>query len=77
MNKKGQFQFIKLLGFIGVFLVIFSFALAPFVKASLDISNLSILGSFGEFLIGGLNIWFFAAFLLLVFAALIYGFTVE
>lgn len=73
MDKKGQLGFIKVLAFAILFVIFFSLALAPFVASSLDIANVSALGYLGSFVLKGLNIWFFIAFLLVVILALIYG----
>ena len=78
MNNKGQgFGFIRVLFFAGLFLVLFSLALAPIVTAMLGAGDLSQLGGFGSWVFSNLNIWYFGSFLLVVLVSLVYGYSSE
>ena len=73
MNNKGQLGFIQVIVFAVLFLLFFTFALAPFVSVGLGASNLTIMGGMGEFILGSLNVWIFLAFLLLVIFSIIWN----
>jgi len=78
MNKKGQgFGFIRVIFFAIFFIVIFALALAPFITTAMGASDLSVLGGFGAWAMSNLGLWIFLVFLLVVFVALIYGFSSE
>ena len=75
MNNKGQgFNFIQVI-FVGIFfLIIFAIGLAPMVSSLLGGVDLSVLGSFGSWVAGNLNVWFFLAFIVGLLALLVWGF---
>jgi len=76
MDVKAQgFGFIKVLAFALLFIIFFALALAPFVTVGLGVSDLSIFGGFGAWLVGAMNFWFLLAFVLVVIVALVYGFS--
>jgi hypothetical protein len=78
MNKKGQgFGFIRVIFFAIFFVIIFALALAPFVTTAMGASDLTVLGGFGEWAMSNLALWIFLVFILVVFVALIYGFSSE
>lgn len=78
MNKKGQgFGFIRVIFFAIFFVIIFALALAPFITAAMGASDLTVLGGFGVWAMSNLALWIFLVFILVVFVALIYGFSSE
>ncbi len=75
MNKKAQrFAFIGVIFFGLFFLIIFTLGLAPMVSNLLGGVNLAGLGGFGSWVAGNLNVWFFVAFIIALFALLAWGF---
>lgn len=76
MNKKGQnFNFITVI-FVGIFfLIIFAIGLAPMVSSLLGGVDLGVLGSFGAWVAGSLNVWFFLAFIVALLVMLVWGFS--
>ena len=74
MNNKAQFGFIKILAFAGVFIIFFALALAPFIRAGLESSDLTVFGTFGAWIVGAMPIWILLAFVLLVLGLLLWGF---
>ena len=78
MNNKGQgFGFIRIIAIASFFLIMFALALAPFVSSALGSTDLSLLGGFGSFVVGNMNVWFFFGFIIAVFVALVWGFSSE
>jgi len=75
MDKKGQFGFIRVIFFAIFFVIIFALALAPFITTAMGSSDLSVLGGFGEWAMSNLALWFFIVFILIVFVALVWGFS--
>ena len=75
MNKKAQrFSFIAVIFIALFFIVMFALGLAPMVTALLGGANLTVLGGFGSWVASNLNVWFFMAFIIGIFALLAWGF---
>ena len=76
LSKSGQgFGFVRVLFVGGFFLILFALGLAPFVSSVLIASNTSVLGGFGSFVVDHMALWFLGVFLLVMFVALVYGFS--
>lgn len=55
----------------------FALALAPFITTAMGVSDLSVLGGFGAWAMSNLALWIFIVFMLVIFVALVWGFSSE
>jgi len=78
LDNKGQgFGFIRVLFYAIFFLIMFALALAPFITTAMGASDLTVLGGFGAWAMNNLALWIFLVFMLVVFVAVIFGFSSE